>query len=376
MMKLFLKKCTKFVLPIFLICILPLSLLYYTNENFYNIDNVIDEDEKVLIGYLYNESNYKYLKWKSILKKEKKDIWALGSSRVLQFREELFNKNFYNAGYTINSTADYLTFLNSIPKEKLPDVLIIGLDQFMFNTDWNKSKKPKEKNYWEKSFSYYPNIEMIWDTYTDFFSSIKFINENVKLEETKYIGLKAHFNSMGFRKDGSMYYGDVIKRLINKDTTLRQYKFKDVKSRIAKGNRKFQFSDVVDEKAILNVEKLLQYCTLNKIKVIGFLPPYAKEVLNEMIESNNYKYLNSIYDKLKVPFEKKEHEFWDFTDPTKFGSNDTEFIDGFHGGDVTYLKMIKYMADNNSIINHYIDSSKIHQYYSGYINEFEMFKEK
>ena len=92
MIKLFLKKIMTFIFPVFLIFVPPFLLLFWTSENFYDLDNIIAEDKEVLIGYSYNESNYKYLKWKTIIKKEKKAIWALGSSRVLQFREELFIK--------------------------------------------------------------------------------------------------------------------------------------------------------------------------------------------------------------------------------------------------------------------------------------------
>ncbi|MFT5248463.1 MAG: hypothetical protein ACI93P_000176 [bacterium] len=374
MIKRFLKKILfLFIFPIILIYIPPSLLLFLTNENFYNIVDAIDEDKEVLIGYSYNESNYKHLKWKTIIKKEKKTIWALGSSRVLQFREELFNQDFYNAGYTINTTGDYLTFLKSIPNEKLPDVLIIGFDQFMFNENWTSSKKTKVKTYWEESFSFYPSVQTILNTYADLFSSIKSIDNNVKLKNTTYIGLKAYMDNMGFRKDGSMYYGNMIKRVINKDPTLKQHKFKDTKSRIIKGNRKFQFGNLVDETAISNIEKLLKYCNLNNIKVIGFLPPFANEVLTDMLESNNYDYLNFIHDKLDGSFKKYKHELWDFTNPTKFGSDNTEFLDGFHGGELTYLKMIKFMADNNSIIGNYIDHNKVNFNYSEYNNKFEIF---
>ena len=373
MINLFLKKSTKFIFPVFLIFIPPFLMLFLTSENYYNIDNVIDEDKEVLIGYSYNESNYKYLKWKTIISKEKRTIWALGSSRVLQFRERLFNKKFYNAGYTINTTEDYLTFLKSIPNEKHPDVLIIGFDQWIFNKNWNKSKKNKKKIYWEESFSFYPSGQTIFNTYIDLFSNIEKTYKNVKLKKTKYIGLNAYTNNTGFRRDGSMYYGGRINRLINKDSTLKDYKFKDTKSRITKGNRKFQFGDSVDENAISNIEELLEYCNLNKIKVIGFLPPFANEVLNEMMKSNNYEYLNFIGNRLDISFKKHNYEFWDFTNAKKLNSNDTEFLDGFHGGELTYLKIVKFMADNNSIIKSYIDSAKVNFLYSKYNNEFEIF---
>ena len=68
-----------------------------------------------------------------------------------------------------------------------------------------------------------------------------------------------------------------------------------------------------------------------------------------------------------------KYELWDFTNPTTFNSYDTEFLDGFHGGELTYLNMIKYMVDNNSVIKDYIDSNKVNFDYSGYNNQFEIF---
>ena len=111
---------------------------------------------------------------------------------------------------------------------------------------------------------------------------------------------------------------------------------------------------------------------LNNVKVVGFLPPFAPDVLNEIIASNNFNYMDSIYNKLNISFNKYNHELWDFTDPKKINSDDTEFIDGFHGGDLTYLKIIKYMADNNSLIKDYININNINLYYSKYKNKFEI----
>ena len=60
-------------------------ILSASKENYFDIDEIIASDTNYLIGYAYNQENYRYLKWKTLVEKEQKDIWALGSSRVLQF---------------------------------------------------------------------------------------------------------------------------------------------------------------------------------------------------------------------------------------------------------------------------------------------------
>ncbi len=46
------------------------------------------------------------------------------------------------------------------------------------------------------------------------------------------------------------------------------------------------------------------------------------------------------------------------SDLTKYNSNDGETIDGFHGSQGAYLKMLIYMLDNGSKLNHYTDIEK------------------
>ena len=55
------------------------------------------------------------------MEKDRFDVWALGSSRVLQFRSRMFEKSFYNAGYTMEGVGDFLPFMQSIPAEKYPE---------------------------------------------------------------------------------------------------------------------------------------------------------------------------------------------------------------------------------------------------------------
>ena len=63
---------------------------------------------------------HRYLKWKALQEKDRKEIWALGSSRVLQLRKQMFTTTFYNAGFTVIRIKDFMLFMKSIPKNKYP----------------------------------------------------------------------------------------------------------------------------------------------------------------------------------------------------------------------------------------------------------------
>ena len=339
-----------FISPLFLILTIISFILAFSGEYFTNIDKLIRNNEKYLIGYAYNENNYKYLKWFYINSHEKKSIIALGSSRVLQFRASMFDTSFYNAGYTISSVNDFLPFLQGIPKSKYPEYLIIGLDQWMFNKNYDNLTILPTKESWKNSFVKYPAKNTYWDVFKIIFKG-KYNTLFLQKSSIEYIGLNAKINNKGFRNDGSIYYGDQIIKLINNDTTANDYNYCDTYKRIKNGNSRFEFGNTVNNSALIVLDKFLKYCSENQIKVIAFLPPFADKVFNSMIKTENYNYLNEIYPKIKPLFYKYDYEIYNFSSVSSCNSSDDETLDGYHGGELTYQKILIKMLDSGSILN-------------------------
>lgn len=290
---------------------------------------------------------------------ERKDIMALGSSRVLQFRSNMFSTSFYNAGYAITSLSDYKPFIKSLPKNKYPKVLIIGLDQWMFNKDWDKTIKRKDSTHWSSSYTFIPESNILVNTFSDWISGkISFypINSN---DEIVRIGMNANVNNKGFRNDGSMYYGTQIKKLLENDKEANDFGFNDTYKRINDGNRRMQHGEKINQNAINEISVFLQLCFKNNIKVVGFLPPFAKQIKNKMKYSNNYLYLEKIMVNCMKEFDKYDFELYDLSDITQFGVIDSNFIDGIHGSEITYLNMLIYMLENGSILNNYSNITQL-----------------
>ena len=358
-MKRFLLKVILFIIPFLLISLPPIIILKYSGENFTNIKPLVKSNHKHLIGYAYNENNYGYLKWIKIIENPKYDVWSLGSSRVLQFREEMFSKSFYNVGFTISKISDFYAFFQSLPKEKYPKYLIIGLDQWMFNKNWDSGREISVKANWPRSFTYFPKFKTLIKCYKDLkkgkygFNVIKNNSQIIK------IGLNARVNNKGIRNDGSMFYGTQINKLINNDKSVDDYKFYDTYSRINNGNRRFQYGNKINPIAISKLNQFLSFCKIHKIDVIGFLPPFANSVYKKMIMSNNYKYLDNLSTELIPLFKKYDFEFYNYSTVQQLNLTDLYFIDGFHGGEVVYFNILIDMSRNNSLINDICDPKKM-----------------
>ena len=72
-----------------------------------------------------------------------------------------------------------------------------------------------------------------------------------------------------------------------------------------------------------------------------------------------YDYIAISSEKLNVLFKDYKYEFWDYSDPMLINSNNNEFIDGFHAGELTHAKIILNMIENNSIIKDHINYNRL-----------------
>lgn len=347
----FLIKLFFFISPIFILLCISSYILWQSKENFYEIDEIIKKDEKYLIGYAYNGNNYSYLKWAYINLKENKCVWSIGASRVLQFRENMFDSTFYNAGYTIKSINDFRSFLKSIPEDKHPKYIIVGLDHFMFNSSMDVLLSSRPQKPWKNSFTFYPNLSIHKNVYKDLIARKYSLNSFQRNNLTNKIGLSAATNVNGFRNDGSFYYAAQISKLASTDKTLLDYNYFDTFDRIKKGYKYFDHGESISVKALLELTELLKYCKKHKIEIVGFLPPFSDRVYNKMIVSKKYGYLSKIFPAIKPIFKKYKFEVYDFSKVSMCNSNDYETIDGIHAGELTYQKLLINILESGSILN-------------------------
>ncbi len=293
------------------------------------------------------------------------DVLILGTSRVMQFRSGFFQQHvkMYNSGGAVLYLWEYKDFLRNIPKQSLPKLIIIGIDQWQFNPNW----RPDRFNLYENNVMREPFIRMehsflnvlqasYWKIYKyTFRGRINFLTLLNKLFERRQIGLTAIIEQQGFRSDGSYRYGDQYLSDLDE-------RFNEVPRRIEDNSRLFERSQNVNNRESI-LEDFLEFCKQNGIHVIAFLPPYSLDSIQRM---NNlypdYKYLSNIASTIKPVFSKYNSTFMDFTDPAILGViSDSEMIDGWHGSEKTYLRIIIRLAEADERLRQLVNLKYLRQ---------------
>ncbi len=298
-----------------------------------------------LVGFRFTDpmGQIKYL---ATLKKKPK-ILVLGTSRTLQFRDYFFKKrnNFYNAGRTIKKIKDFNSFINILNADYI-DIAIIGLDQYFFNKRWDDLSSHPATYLKEYSFTDVYKKQRVFN----FIFHGRITINNLLL--SKHIGLTAKVHNEGFRPDGSYYYA----RRIKNPEKSRDANFKDTFKRIEEGNSRFQYETNANKDAVTELKSFLQNCKDRKIHVIAFLPPFAPSVWERIVSrKSDYEYMFKLYKQLNPIFELYSFDFFDFSDSAKLGSTDNEALDGFHGSEVTHLRMMIEMSEKSVVLRQRVD---------------------
>lgn len=343
-MKKFLLYIFILILPLLVLLPLPIYCLYMVGElkPFDSYIHRLEKDQLWGLAYSYYDREYKYF----MTEKLKSDIVVLGTSRSMQIEENIFNKkySFYNAGGAAQNSQDFLEFVKNLTYN--PNLIVIDINQFFFNSKSDKSpkaiyKKPKlnGNTVLKSSLGFYEDLIMGKIDFNRFSA-----NNN--------IGLLARMKEDGFTDTGFYYYG----RIMNNIKDSQDYNFENTMERIKTHSKRFQTCNDVDMSAVNHIDSFLKECKKRGIMVVGFLPPFAHKTNEAMKKDGNYQYVSQIYDKLLFCFDGETQFLFDYTDATKIGGEDYNFIDGFHAGVIVDNLIFKDMISKNEKISNFFVS--------------------
>lgn len=342
------------LLPFLLIFFL-MVLFFSSGERFRTLEAIVNTDKPQIVGYGIEESNYRSIKRARLNYLPACPVVAIGSSRTLQFREFFFKERFYNAGYSVKNICDIEPFLSGLSKEKLPKILIIGLDQWMFNRQLGSEDFPyRHSAYWDE-FRYFPTMRDTEELFSQLVCGrLEFAKLLSSDAEEIWTGVNAcNFFGDGIRNDGSMRYAGKIRKI--KKDGYGDWVFNETLNRVENGEELFSFGSHLNTTAIPELKRLLQYCKQNNIYVIGFLPPLASPVNNKIVRDGNHEYIPQIIPACKPLFRDFGFDIYDFQHPSAVGGSDREMLDGFHGGEVLYARMLLNMAQNSNTIGELVN---------------------
>lgn len=352
-MKRFIIKSIIFSIPLLIVFGFPYYVLHRSGE-LAAVDRVVElqkSPQGAFWGAAYT-SPLKYYKLRSVLARGPKVI-ALGSSRILEIRSEFFDREvgFFNAGSGVERISHFRQFLDKIPMDKSPDVLIISVDQNFLNPNWDKLTDDNYEKELARGSGSISILARTWDkVIIDYFKnkySLRQLEGANSGAKNAKIGLNAIVNDDFFRNDGSYHYGRYISAALKK-APVEAEQFRDVFEFMDNDTIYFKHSKVVSQKALESLGSFLKECRRRRIHVIGFLPPYAQAVYEKVVKMREeYAYIFRLEAALRPVFEENGYSFFDFTDMSSFGADRNEVIDGFHASEKAYLRMFIKMAEND-----------------------------
>ncbi|SDF88622.1 hypothetical protein [Desulfovibrio legallii] len=296
----------------------------------------------------------------------KPEVVALGSSRVMQFRGAYFRKSFLNVGGTAGNLPVLRSTLDAMLRLHRPEAVILGLDFWWFMPQWNPDPFKEEP---PTSGSYVYNLDSLKKPWTwllegkiswrDLLGPV--LPRSLGGFRDDRYGIMAQQTDDGFGSDGSWYYtGEITGQKRPFD-----YRFEDTLKQVRYGIKAFAPSPPLKDSrdvggiSTAHLDAFAEiYCRLKArgIATYVFIAPLSATVLDALrAREADYPHLFRLRDALLA----RGVDVMDFTDPRTFASGDCEFVDGFHGGEVAYARILRDMADRWSSLLAFVDMGKI-----------------
>lgn len=301
------------------------------------------QDQHAIVNTLYvGLPHYKYETYRF----RKPEIVVIGTSRAMQFRAYHFTRSFYNLGGVDGRPEHYLRSYQNLLRQSPPELAIVVVDF------WNYCYR--EGGTSEVAFtptqmpSPHPGsivrlpVELIIKGRLDSADYLTLLKQGVpEINGLRFLGVTASLRKHGFAGDGSRYSFTKPSHKIGARLATR---WSEALERIATSTSNFRrdctfHRDKVDRLLFESVDRLRALGT----EVVLVFGPMPDVTLNAMAEhGSDYAYIDElrryITDKSPVPV-------LDYHRGSAVGSPDCEFRDGFHGGEVTYMRMLLDAAE-------------------------------
>ena len=171
--------------------------------------------------------------------------------------------------------------------------------------------------------------------------------------ENDHLGIAAILTQQGYGPDGSNNYT----KYVSKDGRKTDIRFEDTIYRIKDSKYPFQTIDRPTPNLIIRACSAIKNISKKTNNLILVAPPFAPTVSDALLNSPQNAYMEKAYESLEECLGIKIHDYL-------YTSNayDCEFLDGFHGGDTTYARIILDLFLNKDINSRLINADFLEQF--------------
>jgi len=282
-------------------------------------------------------------------------LLVLGSSTVMQWRDELFtactaaSSCFYNAGGAMVTMHDGLEFMRSLGREGAPRVLLIGVNFWHLDPG---ADDPDHAKHVRASFSSGPaqRAERALQVGRDVLLSagndpqIRALLAGRITVPSDVRGIAAALHGAGFRADGSYEYGSEESARVSRLTP--DERAAEVIGRIARDCCRFEHFSEPDVASVRELNELLDLAASNGTRVVAFVPPMSERVVRAI--ENEPRLRDGVARAratFAAEFAKRGIPFAQALTTVDLGCAGTEMWDGIHPSEVCDARMLMRLMD-------------------------------
>lgn len=321
-----------------------------------DLSRVVDRQLAAPNGHVFFSSGinqHAYAYKIMLFDREAPEIVAIGSSRSMGYPAEFFRERFLTlGGATSNVTelASVIGYVSSAPHP--PKLAIVVVDPWWFNDRYAGNRAGFEG----RQIPDVVSADLLVAALRSFYQG----NWLSRAVRSSNLGIYAILKNEGFSRDGS-YRNDGTISGQNPSTDIG---FEHTYGRIVSDRDRFE------KGAHASPELVRRGCdAINALRtkvghVVVVAPPFARPVWKRMME-DNYGYIAEAYTALRtctpgIPF-------FNYVDQADIvGSNDCEFIDGLHPGDITNARMLQQIADADPETRNHVDTAFLRDFLKRY----------
>ena len=328
------------------------TMLYRLNESQVGSSSAIHMqiDHNALYGSAIT-GDVSFLKY-GVAAEKTPDIIALGTSRTMQFREEVFQgATFYTFGGIGDSVDAMRDIFDRISLQNTPKIVILGVDWDWLNPHYSHELPENaldSNNVLNRRMYLYKSLfrEVRKNSKVQTQLLHPNLDEVDAIGKRPTIGLSAGVNYDGFRKDGSYQYGEYI---LHPNSI--EERFADTYQRIEKGERRFEAADHIDADELAKLEALINHMRQRGCHVVVFLPPFPNQIYQTLLDSDRHGgFMIQFEDAVKEVCIAQNIPFFNFSNMEWLGASDAEAIDGFHGSERTYGRIVLQFQKDDALV--------------------------
>jgi len=294
---------------------------------------------------LYNALRFPLWTYKAaVYRAVRPETTVVGTSRSMQVRDYFFKETtFYSLSGLVGGPRELEQVRRLLFTEHAPKHLIVVIDFWTFCdrdhvdlADYDDAR-PALGPFWP--------IQLFWEGHYQLKDGVSAVlgRTSTRVGSVRKLGLTATFNDVGFGNDGSYYY---FSRIAQRGRQPIDARWADVRQRIAHDADHFQRGCRLREDTLAELKADVERLAAMGISVVAVLAPLPSNTLQWMREAGDYGYIDELRRRLPALFPAPA-EYYDRFVAEQFGSPPCEFLDGHHGGEVAYARMLLDIVRTN-----------------------------